>query len=167
MDAPTPLTENPFAVLTFLMAPALLTNASNLLSLSTSNRLARTSDRARRAAAAILASTVSDATTEDLRHDFQNAVQRTILLVKALHRIYFAAGSFAAGTFIALFGAFASHLHIPHTALLTQTLTALATLAGVAGIVAGSVTLMSETRLALKSLADIDASISRWRAAHQ
>ena len=36
---------NPFAVLSFIVAPAVLTNASSVLSMSTNNRLARAVDR--------------------------------------------------------------------------------------------------------------------------
>ena len=43
----TLLTQNPFAVLTIIVAPALLTNASCLLALSTINRLLRTRDSMR------------------------------------------------------------------------------------------------------------------------
>jgi hypothetical protein len=39
--------DNPFAALSFIVAPAVLTNASSVLALSTSNRLARAVDRAR------------------------------------------------------------------------------------------------------------------------
>ena len=38
---------NPFAVLSLIVAPAILTNASSVLIMSTSNRLARGADRAR------------------------------------------------------------------------------------------------------------------------
>lgn len=38
---------NPFAILSLIVAPAILTNASSVLIMSTSNRLARTVDRAR------------------------------------------------------------------------------------------------------------------------
>src|SRR5256886_17014072 len=38
---------NPFAVLSLIVAPAILTNASSVLAMSTSNRLARAVDRAR------------------------------------------------------------------------------------------------------------------------
>jgi len=38
---------NPFAVLSLIVAPAVLTNASSVLAMSTSNRLARAVDRAR------------------------------------------------------------------------------------------------------------------------
>ncbi len=39
--------ENPFAILTFIAAPAILTNASSVLALQTSNRFARNVDRMR------------------------------------------------------------------------------------------------------------------------
>ena len=38
---------NPFAVLSLIVAPAILTNASSVLIMNTSNRLARGADRAR------------------------------------------------------------------------------------------------------------------------
>ena len=39
------LTQNPFAVLTFIVAPAILTNATSVLAMSTINRMLRTRDR--------------------------------------------------------------------------------------------------------------------------
>ncbi len=39
------LTNNPFAVLTFIAAPAILTNATSVLAMSTINRMLRTRDR--------------------------------------------------------------------------------------------------------------------------
>ena len=42
---PTSLTHSPFAVLTFIVAPALLTNSSSVLALSTINRTLRTRER--------------------------------------------------------------------------------------------------------------------------
>ena len=41
------LTDNPFIVLTVIAAPAVLTNASAVMSLTTSNRIARAVDRGR------------------------------------------------------------------------------------------------------------------------
>ena len=37
----TPLTDNPFATLTIVVAPAILTNATSVLCLGTGNRIAR------------------------------------------------------------------------------------------------------------------------------
>src|ERR1700719_1563205 len=42
-----PLGMNPFAILTFIAAPAILTNSSSVMALGTSNRFARAIDRAR------------------------------------------------------------------------------------------------------------------------
>lgn len=42
-----PISENPFAALTTVVAPAILTNASSVLCLGTANRLARVVDRTR------------------------------------------------------------------------------------------------------------------------
>src|SRR5204863_8629665 len=97
MQAPVPLVDNPFAVLSFLAAPAILTTASTILALSTSNRLARASDRARAASAAIFAAKPGDPVSEFNRTDFQHAARRAQLLVESLRRFYFAAGCFAAG----------------------------------------------------------------------
>jgi hypothetical protein len=47
----TAIAGNPFAVLTAVVAPAILTNASSVLALGTSNRLARVVDRTRIVAA--------------------------------------------------------------------------------------------------------------------
>ncbi len=84
--------DNPFAVLSFLAAPAILTNASTLLALGTSNRLARASDRARLAATAILAAPDPKDDASVLQHkDFQCATRRAQLLVTALRMFYAAA----------------------------------------------------------------------------
>jgi hypothetical protein len=160
----TPLVDNPFAVLSFLAAPAILTNASTLLALSTSNRLARASDRARAASAAIFGSAPGHHTGDFNRLEFQLAAKRAALLVQALGRFYFASGSFAAGTCFALLGAFAGYFVIPVLPLAAQILTAGAAVAGVGALVAGSLTLLAETRLALKSLDNLHAEITRWRA---
>ncbi len=167
MDA-MPLTDNPFAVLSFLAAPAILTNASTLLALSTSNRLARASDRARAAYAAVLASPQVDPASSGAdvnRRDFQIAGRRALMLVQALRRLYFATGSFAAGTCVALLGAFAGYFNLPGVPLLAQVLTIAAAILGVGALVAGSAKLLGETRLALRSLDELHASLTQWRAA--
>jgi hypothetical protein len=41
----TPFAQSPFAALTFVAAPALLTNASSVLAMSTINRMLRTRDQ--------------------------------------------------------------------------------------------------------------------------
>jgi hypothetical protein len=163
---PTDVAENPFAVLTFLAAPAILTNASTLLILSTSNRLARAADRARAAAADILGSKAAGPDTAANHREFQHAQRRAELLVSGLRSFYFSAGCFAAGTCMALLGAFAGYFEIPTVPLLTQVLTSLLAVLGVVGLVAGSLRLLGETRIALSALGDLHVSITQWRATH-
>jgi hypothetical protein len=154
-----------FAVLSFLAAPAILTNACTLLALGTSNRLARAADRARLAAAAILAATdTADPMVKLQEKDFHSATTRAQLLVKALRRFYFGAGCFAAGTCVALVGAFADYFELRALDRVTQGLTILAAVAGVWGIVTGALILLRETRLALEVLETHHAAITRWRA---
>lgn len=96
---------NPFALLTFLAAPALLTNAAALMIFSTSNRLARASDRARTLAIEVRRS--EDHTSPEFMLNtklFRLAAERTEHLVKALSALYLALASFAAGTGLALAG---------------------------------------------------------------
>lgn len=46
------LGTNPLGILTFIVAPAILTNASSVMALGTANRFARAIDRARELSAA-------------------------------------------------------------------------------------------------------------------
>ena len=163
---PSPIIDNPFAVLTFLAAPAILTNGSAVLVLSTSNRLARAADRARAAAAIVLDSKdASDRTSANLL-EFQLATRRAELLLVGLRRFYLAAGSFAGGTCVALLGSFAGYFHLPGVPLVTQVLTSCLVVLGVGALVAGSVTLVRETRLALNSLGNVHVQLTKWRADH-
>lgn len=158
-------TANPFAVLTFLAAPAILTNAAGLLTLSTANRLARASDRARIASTALLhLADAEDPLAKLHEGDFQLASRRAELLVRALRTLYLASGSFAAGTCVALIGAFASYFGVPRLVSVAEALTIAAAVLGVGAIVVGSIVLVRETRIALQALASQHAAITRWRA---
>lgn len=162
------VTDNAFAVLSFLAAPAILTNASTVLALGTSNRLARAADRARSAAMLIVSSTTSDdALVIFQQKDFQNSTKRATLLITALRRFYLAAACFAAGTGIALMGAFADYFQFHIFDRAAQIATIVAALAGVGGLVHGAIALLRETRIALQSLDMQHATITQWRATHQ
>ena len=81
----SPLESNPLGILTFIVAPAILTNASSIMALGTSNRFARAIDRAR----SLLAETKSrkgDADVESALRVRQliTAERRVLLLVRAL-----------------------------------------------------------------------------------
>ena len=97
---------NPFAVLSLIAAPAILTNACSVLAMSTSNRLARAADRSRELSKQLegdggLATPETDRRLREL----SAAEQRTFQLVSALRSIYLALGSFAFATLMSLIGA--------------------------------------------------------------
>ncbi len=137
-------TGGAFAVLSFLAAPAILTNASTILALGTSNRLARASDRARAASAAIVGSKgpTDDSLLKFYQRDFASATRRAGLLITALRRFYLAAGCFATGTCVALLGAFAEYFHVPVLPLAAQIATIALAITGVGGLSHGSLTLL-------------------------
>lgn len=158
------LPDNPFAVLTFLAAPAVLTNASTVLALGTANRLARAADRARLLSNQLLSSTnATDPAAALQAKDFDHALQRSKLFVRALRSFYFAAGSFAAGTCVSLIGATGGFFDLHWLVLAGQALTLIMAAAGVIAIVKGATLLVFETRLAIRVLDDEDEAIQAWK----
>lgn len=97
------MTTNRFVVLSYVGGPALLTNATSLLVLSTSNRFARAIDRAR-----VLAerSDQAGAVLDELR----DAHRRVDFIVRALTSFYFAAAMFALGPLATIAGAAISEI---------------------------------------------------------
>src|SRR4051812_22799034 len=101
-----PLAVNPFAVLTFIVAPAILTNASSVMAMSTSTRFARSVDRARAVAKELQEGPDADDELARFRLrqlDFAN--RRARLLVRALSAFYLSLGAFAAASLTSLLGA--------------------------------------------------------------
>ena len=145
---------NPFGILTFIVAPAILTNASSVMSLGTSNRFARAIDRARELAGLIEGKDLNEEKTASLFRRMQMTERRSQLLVRALTAFYTSVGSFAAASLVSLMGAvfFIAHHEWLHEA--TQVIAFCAGVIGVGGLVAGSSLLVSETRLTLKILRD-------------
>jgi len=102
---PNSLTQNPFAALTFVAAPALLTNASSVLALGTINRMLRTRDRMHEL---FTESKTGGQTIEDRNH-FKEVTDRVeeqaAFLLTALRSTYFALAAFASATLVTLLGA--------------------------------------------------------------
>jgi hypothetical protein len=161
----TEFSHNPFALLTFLAAPALLTNASTLMALSTSNRLARAADRARTAAAAAISNSAHDPMLTELSEkDFEISSRRARLLVSALSAVYLAIGCFSTGTLVALIGAFAGYFAISWAVVVTQMATIGAVVVGVISLASAALRLVGETRLALRVIDQHHAAMTKWRA---
>ena len=140
---------NPFAVLTFIAAPAILTNASSVMALGTSNRFARTVERARRLAAELEAKDALPPKIQALRvRQLRAANRRVLLIVRALTAFYVSLGSFAAASFTSLLGAVFVMSGHELARQLGMTVAFLCGFAGFAGLVTGSAILVWETRLA-------------------
>jgi enamine deaminase RidA (YjgF/YER057c/UK114 family) len=162
----TPVTDNPFAVLTLIAAPAVFTNASSVLALGTGNRLARVVDRTRQLTKQLRDGAPDTSETEmDLRH-ITRLEQRASLLVRAMGYFYASIGSFAAASLISIFGAvLAGHrAYVPFAVI--GTLSFIAGAVGFVGLVVGCVLLVGETRLALRSLSE-EAETAKSRLRHE
>lgn len=157
------LPDNPFTSLTLIAAPAILTNASSVLALGTSNRFARAIDRARALSAMLEKETASrDPLTIMRVHHLNRVERRALLLLYALRLFYLALGSFAAAALTSLLGATAATTDHHLIFRLTLDVAALSGFVGVGGLVSGCVLLVEETRLAVKSVSE-EAQMVRER----
>lgn len=158
-----PFATNPFTVLTLIAAPAVLTNASSVLALGTSNRFARAIDRAR---ALSLQLESEEAATDPLTplriRQLTRTERRSVLMLHALRCFYLALGSFAAASLVSLIGASvaSSEHHLIFRGALGLALTA--GVVGVASLVVGCTLLLTETRLAVLNVTE-EADILRER----
>jgi hypothetical protein len=141
--------DNPFAAFTFIVAPAVLTNASAVLGLTTSNRLARAVDRARALVKELAGADKKDDELDAFRvREVEVARTRAVYLVRALGFFQLACGSFAAATLAALFGAVFAMLNVTWLREVALAATLVCTCLAVGGIVTGCTVLVRESRIA-------------------
>jgi hypothetical protein len=161
---PTILTQSPFAVLTFIAAPALLTNSSSLLVLSTINRMLRTRDLMHELFAKSEAGVLTEPEKSRLLAQTTRVENQAVLLLRALRSVYVALGSFAAATLVTLLGAsLAAH----QDALLFRASAGIGLLLacmGVGGLVVGCVQLFGATQLSMGNIRE-EAALIRERQA--
>jgi len=159
------MTDNPFAVLTAVVAPAILTNASSVLCLGTSNRIARVVDRTRVVAAEIGSFEAGSSEYLVRVNQLERLQARAQLLFRALRITYASLGAFAAAALISVIG---SAIAFYDLKLVFQA-AAVAGLAigafGVTGLVSGCVLMVQETQLALQNISE-EAELARIRLKH-
>lgn len=144
---------NPFAGLSLIVAPAIMTNACTVLAMSTSNRLARTADRARELSREIEGSeVVPDDVAARRSRDLGTAEARSLLLLRALRSVYIALTGFAIAALASLLGATFVAAGQSTVTLALESAAILAGAVAVASLVYASVLLVRETRLAVASL---------------
>ena len=145
---------NPFAVLTAVVAPAILTNASSVLALGTGNRIARVVDRTRAVAKELAALESGDPEYSSWATQLDHLQYRAQLLVKALRAFYASLGLFASTALLSLIGGLISSYG---TRVWFDVTGALALLAGgtaVVGLASGCAIMVHETRFAVRALAE-------------
>lgn len=155
-------TENPFAIITLIAAPAVFTNASSVLALGTGNRLARVVDRTRFLAREIHSGSERDESTQLWVNHLSRLEKRGALLVRAMSFFYGAIGAFAAASLVSILGASlaGSGSRISFTA--TEAISFIAGTVGFAGLVVGCSLLVHETRLALRTVSEEAELAKSW-----
>jgi hypothetical protein len=146
------LTQSPFAVLTFIAAPALLTNSSSVLALSTINRMLRTRDRMRELFVQSEKGTLPDSEKEWVMAQVDRVERQGVLLLAGLRAIYVALGAFAGATLVTLLGA---ALFSFQQAMWFHVLAGLGLLlgfVGVGGLIFGTANLFHATQLSVVSI---------------
>lgn len=151
---------NPFAVLSLIVAPAILTNASSVIIMSTSNRLARSVDRARELSKQLEAE--ADYTSSESQRrlrELSSTERRTLLLLRGLRSFYVALGCFAMAALISLLGAVLVPIKADFTIQTLEILGVTVGLLAVGALVYGSVLLVHETRIAVTILSERVATV--------
>jgi branched-subunit amino acid transport protein len=149
-----PLHENPFAVLTAIVAPAVLTNACSVLCLGVGGRIARVVDRTRALTAEMPKFLLGSPEYGSRVRQLERLQRRAQFLVKSLRLLYAALGGLAASALISVIGAASAYYGNQYV---FRAIAAIALAIGgsaVTALVAGCVYMVHETRLAVQNLAE-------------
>ncbi len=143
---------NPFVVLSYVSGPALLTNATALLLLSTTNRFARAIDRSRQLSE-LLGKPAPDRELVTEASELRIVGRRIRLIGLSIASFYLAAAMFALATVTSILGAVLAE---SFGGTILDVIVAFAVFLGgigFAAFVTGAFALVIETRLAMTALA--------------
>jgi hypothetical protein len=155
---------SPFAALSLIVAPAILTNASSVLAMSTSNRLARAVDRARELARQLEGADPHTASQKDdarRLEELDATERRAEMLLFVLRSFYIALGGFASATLASLMGAVLAVYSGGPVVTVFEVIGVGAGIVGVGSLVRGSAILVRETGIAVQVIHKRAASIRR------
>ncbi len=145
--------SNPLAVLTFISAPAVLTNASCVLLFGTGNRYGRAIDRVHELAELIDGkSGVGEAELKLRIRQLEAGESRASLIVRALTCFYTAVACFIASTLVSLIGAVLASVHLNLRVSIVLGLGFLIGAVGVIAMIAGAALLALETTFSFRVL---------------
>jgi hypothetical protein len=149
---PTLMTQSPFGAVTFIAAPALLTNASSVLALSTINRMLATRDQMQRFYNKSAEGKLPEAEAGHLVEKVNRVEKQAELLLGALHSIYTALAAFASATLVTLLGVGSTPFHYIPLILLLMGIGLILGFIGVGGLVMGCGKLFKATQISLVNI---------------
>ena len=150
----TAVGNNPFGVLTSVVAPAILTNASSVLALGTSNRLARVVDRTRVVAGELAGFEPGTSNYKECFEQLDRLRVRAQLLLKALRVFYASIGLFAAAALVSVVGSIVTYYGRQFLFHLAAGLALATGFLAVLELASGCVLMVRETQLAVRNLAE-------------
>jgi hypothetical protein len=151
--------HSPFAVLTFIAAPAVLTNAASVLAMSTINRMLRTRDRMQELFVESQKVAQTPATAKRLISQVNRVETQAARLLRALHAIYVALAAFAAASLVTLLGVVLGNWEGVISFRLLVGAGLLLGFVGVGGLVLGCWNLLQATRISLLNIREEAAVI--------
>ena len=168
---------SPFAVLSLIVAPAILTNAASVLAMSTSNRLARAVDRARELGRQLEDTSAADPSPDEGARESARRLgelaateARAGLLLRVLQSFYVALGGFSVAVLTSLLGAVLSLFRTDYVVGVLQIVALAAGGVAVASMVRGSALLVRETSIAVQVMHEraesVRARLTRRAATH-
>lgn len=150
----SPLVDNPFAALTTVVAPAVLTNACSVLCLGTSNRIARVVDQSREVGNELRALLPHSPERPVWENELAVLRKRARLLFWTLRLFYASLGSFATAALVAVIGSAIAAYGLSGAFGVAAAVGLLVGGIGVAGLTTGCALMVQEVRLALNQTAD-------------
>jgi hypothetical protein len=148
-----PVIADPFSILTVVVAPAVLTNASSVLALGTNNRLARVADRSHAVTAELTNLDPGSPRHKLLLSELPTLQTRAQLLLQALRCFYLGLGLFATSALISIAGSVAVYYGRVLVFQLAVGICCLCGASAVIALVCGCIAMIRETQLAVKTLA--------------
>jgi hypothetical protein len=157
------VSDNPFAVLTAVVAPAILTNACSVLSLGTGNRIARVVDRTRVIVHELGTLTVGSPEYRWHTHQLERLRQRGNLLLKALRLFYASLGCFAASALLSVLGASLVYYGMDRAFRIFAVVALGTGVAAVTGVTVGCAMMVRETTIAVTSVKEeVNFAVERF-----
>jgi hypothetical protein len=155
--AAPPMSGHAFAILTSIVAPAVLTNACSVLALGTGNGMV---DRTRVINSELIRLPDGSPDYPDLARQLDLLRVRSQFLLKGLTAVYAALGGFAASALVSVLGAVAEFRNFHAGFWIISVLAFVVGIFAVTSLVIGCTLMVRESRLALQSMAE-EADLAR------